>query len=84
MRRFRYSLRGLLLVTTLLAISFSLIRASFVYEHVRELSLICGIHLLVITIGGAFGYLLGAVRGTIIGAAVSLALFWAVVCLFLA
>ena len=83
MRRFRYSLRGLLLVTTLLAIAFSLLRAAFVYEPLRELSLICGILLLVCTIGGSFGYLLGARRGAIIGVAVLLALFLAV-CLFLA
>ena len=82
MRRFRYSIRGLLLVTTLLAISFSLIRASHWPDEPAEIwQAICfqeGVLLLVCTAGGAAGYLVGAVRGALIGVALTalLTLLW--------
>jgi hypothetical protein len=83
MRRFRYSLRGLLLVTTLLAISFSLIRTCTLHypDEPEDWQWICfcvGVHLLVCTVGGAVGYLVGARRGAAFGAALFVLLSWVV------
>jgi hypothetical protein len=83
MRRFRYSLRGLLLVATLLAISFSLIRTCMSHypDEPEDWQWICfcvGVHLLVCTVGGAAGYLVGARRGAKIGVALSVPLLWVV------
>jgi hypothetical protein len=61
MGSFRYSLRGLLLVTTLLAVSFSLIRTSHFPDEPTEIwQLVCfwaGALLLISTVSSAAGHL---------------------------
>jgi hypothetical protein len=88
MRRFQYNLRGLLLVTTLLAVSFSLIRTSRFFadgpNSEQELGCwIVGIHLLLGTVGGAAGFLLsGNTKGATIGVISAALLFWAYLLVF--
>lgn len=78
MPRFQYSLRGLFIVTTLLAVSFSLMRISFRYGE------LFGEILLVSTVGGSIGYLFRAAWGALIGVVVSWLLFALVVFYLLA
>jgi hypothetical protein len=71
-----------MLVTTLLAVSFSLIRTSgFPREPAESWQFNCfwaGLYLLAGTIGGSAGYLAGAKRGAAIGAVVLVFFLWVV------
>jgi len=85
MRRFQYGLRGLLVVTTMLAISFSLIRTGLHSDwwgksyggYVCPACLVVGVYLLAGTLGGSIGFLVAARKGAVFGTAGFLVLFWA-------